>query len=271
MAATPHLRTITTRVTPRRALLSVAGLLLVFFAYTHLADLLRPPASPKAAFHTGVLRIGVDPSRPPFAFFTPDGQLAGLEIDLGNALGDVFELPVRFVPLGFDGLYDALRTDQVDVVIAGLQPVRHVNGNAAVYSRHYYNAGLVLVSERAYEDMHDLSGKALAYEFGSPSDAIAHRWLRRARPFDLLPYELPEYALDALRLGVADAALVDATSARLYLREHPTLDVHQEHITHAYYTIVSRSDRLDVLAVINAAVQRLDDDDTLEMLIARWL
>lgn len=257
---------------PRRIILwAVVGVLLVAMARPHIIDLFTAPPEASEVFHHNELRIGLDPSRPPFAFFDADGTYHGLEVDLGAALADDIGLPVRFVGLGFDGLYDALKTDQVDVVIAGLQPRYHLDGTAAIYSRHYFDAGLVLVSGAGYEDMRDLPGLALAYEFGSPADAEAHRWLRRVRPFALRPYELPEYALDAVRLGEADAALVDATTTRLYLREHPVFNAHYEPITHAWYTVVTRSDRPDILAVINTTLQQLDDNGTLEQLINEWL
>jgi ABC-type amino acid transport substrate-binding protein len=249
----------------------VVVVLLAAMARPHLVDLFTEPPAPHEVFHHNVLRVGLDPSRPPFAFFTEDGAYHGLEVQLSEALADEIGLPVRFVGLGFDGLYDALKTDQVDVVIAGLQPRYHKDGTAAIYSRHYFDAGLVLVSTAGYEDMRALPGLSLAYEFGSPADAEAHRWLRRVRPFELRPYELPAYALDAVRLGEADAALVDATTARLYLRDHPTFDASYEHITHAWYTVVTRSDRPDILAVINTTLQRLDDNGRLEDIINQWL
>ncbi|MEL6149272.1 MAG: transporter substrate-binding domain-containing protein [Chloroflexota bacterium] len=251
--------------------MTVVAVLVGAITQPHLENLLQTPAEPRTVFHAGELRVGLDPSRPPFAFFTEDGQYIGLEVDLGRALADEIGVPLRFVGLGFDGLYDALKTNNVDVVIAGLQPVYHIDGNAAVYSTHYFDAGLVLVSEAGFEDMHDLPGHALAYEFGSPADATAQRWLRRVRPFDLRPYELPEYALDAVRVGEADAALVDATTTRLYLREHQDFNASAEQITHAFYTVTLRNDRPDMLAVINDTLQQLYDDGTLDAILDDWL
>jgi polar amino acid transport system substrate-binding protein len=201
----------------------------------------------------------------------PDGQYVGLEVELAQAIADEIGIPVRFVGLGFDGLYDALKTKQVDVVIAGLQPVYHLDGNSAVYSTHYFDAGLVLVSNAGVENMRDLPTHALAYEFGSVADEEAHRWLRRVHPFELRPYELPEYALDAVRLGEADAALVDALTTRLYLRDHPTFNATYPQITHAFYTVTLRNDRPDMLNVINNTLQQLYDNGTLDTLLDEWL
>lgn len=237
-----------------------------------LDDWLTTERDPNRVFHHNELRIGLDPTRPPFAFFADDGRYIGLEVDLGEALGEHIGMPVRFVGLSFDGLYDALKTDQVDMVIAGLQPVYYLDGNDAIYSRHYFNAGLVLTSTNPnIKDMRDIPDHTLAYEFGSPADAEAHRWLRRVLPFELHPYELPHYALDAVRVGDADAALVDAATARLYLRDHPTMNAHWEYITNAWYTVTTRADRPDILNVVNITLRHLSHQGTLDAILDEWL
>ncbi len=219
-----------------------------------------------------VLRVGLDPSRPPFAFFNENGDYVGLEIDLTHAIGEELEVEIQFVPLGFDGLYDALRTNQADVVIAGLQPIFPAR-NGEAYTRHYFDAGLVLLTPptAAIESFSDLPGHTLAYEFGSPADALAHRWLRRVRPFDLRPYELPEYAVQAVDVGEANAALVDSLTARTYLHDNPTFAANLEQITHFYYAAAVREGRLDLLNALNTTLNTLDDSGTLERIIDDWL
>lgn len=219
-----------------------------------------------------VLRVGLDPSRPPFATFDADGDYIGLEIDLARAVGEALGVEVQFVPLGFDGLYDALRTNQVDVVIAGLQPVFPAR-NGEAYTRHYFDAGLMLLAAPPHNitSMRDLPGHALAYEFGSPADALAHRWLRRVRPFALRPYELPEYAPLAVHVGEADAALVDAVTARAYLRANPSFDATLAQVTHVYYAGAVREGRPDLLNALNATLNTLDESGTLGRIINDWL
>jgi polar amino acid transport system substrate-binding protein len=250
---------------------SVAALLLAAVFTPIIWDWLRAQDE-TLRFPNNVLRVGLDPSRPPFAFFTADGDYAGLEIDLAHAIGEELGVEIQFIPLGFDGLYDALRTNQTDVVLAGLQPVFPAR-NGEAYTRHYFDAGLVLLAqpERNIESFHDLADGALAYEFGSPADALAHRWLRRVRPFALRPYELPEYAVRAIDVGDADAALVDAITARTYLRDHPDLDASLEQITHTYYAGAVREGRTDLLDALNATLNTLDDSGTLGRIIDDWL
>lgn len=254
----------------RHFILITAGLSLLAGALIRILN--TPGVSPSSAelFPYGEMRIAVDASNPPFAVATAD-DLFGLEIDLGKALGDHFDMPVRFVNMSFDGLYDSLKADQADLVIAALS-IDPLRTGDVLYTRHYFNAGLTLVSpaERSVESMRDLAGHALAYEFGSNADALARRWLRRIAPFETQPYELPVYALDAVRLHIADAALVDAISARQYLRDH-NWNAILTPVTDNWYPIAVPINQPARWKALNDALQTLDEDGTLDQIVKDWL
>lgn len=220
-------------------------------------------------FPTGELIIAVDASYPPFAVATAD-DLYGLDIDVGQEIGRRMGIPVRFVNMGYDGLYDSLKAGQTDVVISALLMDGFRLGDVR-YTRFYFDAGLILVSDGQFETMNDLPGYSLAYEFGSAADTEARAWARRIGSFEHHPYELPAYALDAVRLGEADAALVDAITGRLYLRQHIDWDAQYKYINHAPFAVAVRIDRIFEWKLVNRALQAMVDDGTLGAIIDRWL
>lgn len=232
----------------------------------------RGPVEPVNPFPHGELRVGIDASFPPFGVVTADGDLAGLDVAIAEELGARLGLPVRFVNLGFDGLYDSLRVDQVDVVISALL-VNPLRRGEVHYTTPYFNAGLVLVTPSGgdIDSMRDLPGRSLAYQYGSLADAESRRWLRRVEPFATRPYELAEYALDAARLGEADAALVDAITARLYLRDHPDWSAAYHYVTDNPFAAATRRDQIHRFSAINSALNRMIEDGTLRRLIDEWL
>ena len=249
------------------------AILVTAWATPHAQQVLNQPRNPAQVFHSGRIRIGIDPSRPPFAFFNDNANYIGLEVELGRTLGEYIGLPVDFVGLGFDGLYDALTTKQVDIVIAGLQPNTSLANQRVLYSRPYFNNGLVLVSQtsRRIGDMEAVAGHSLAYAFGSEADAEAHRWLRRVAPFQLLPYELPEYALDAVKVGEANAAFVNALQAHQYLAKQTGWHAQVVPVTDQWFTIAIRVDRPDIWKVINDSLNALDETGTLDTILNNWL
>ncbi|MEO0565405.1 MAG: transporter substrate-binding domain-containing protein [Chloroflexota bacterium] len=256
-------------MTHPRSLIIWIACLIAMIAWPYAREIAQP-ATTRTLVEDGVLHVGLDPSRPPFAFFTEGGDYAGIEVDLAREIGQALNIPVELVPLGFDGLYDALRTNRADVVIAGLAPEEHQNG--VVYTRHYFDAGLVLITQHPDITFRDLPGRTLAYEFGAPADALTQRWRRQIAPFVGRPYELPEHAMMALHYGEADVALVDRRTARLYLREHPTFaPFFVEMVTNDWYAPAVREGRPDLVAALNTTLKALDDTGRLEAIIDRWL
>ncbi|MBP8950134.1 MAG: transporter substrate-binding domain-containing protein, partial [Candidatus Promineofilum sp.] len=125
---------------------------------------------------SGVLRIGVDPTFPPFA--TADGADAqGLDIDLARALADELGLEAQFTYFGYDGLYDALATGQVDVLISALVVAPERTADVA-YSDAYFDAGQVLIVPQAsaVAGMADLDGRTVAVELGALGHVEAQAW-----------------------------------------------------------------------------------------------
>ena len=231
----------------------------------------RPLPKAHEAFPYGEIRIGVDASYPPFAVATAN-DLFGLDIDLGNALAEAIDFPVRFVNMGYDGLYDSVRADQVDILISALLVDERLTSDV-YYTHPYIDAGLVLVTapDSSIQGIEDVGGSRLAYEFGSPADSEAREWSRRLEDFTTMPYELPEFALDALRLGQADATLVDAISYRLYLREHPDWESKSTVVTSIPIAIAIRRDRDETWRIINETLIDMIEDGRLDAILKRWL
>jgi ABC-type amino acid transport substrate-binding protein len=230
----------------------------------------QPPTRAKA-FPNGVMRVGVDASFPPFA--VDDGtQLYGLDIDLARALGDEMGVDVQFVNMGYDGLYDALRANRVDVIISALL-VNPARTRDVRYTRHYYDNGLLLITPPDSElvTMRDIPGRRIAFEYGSGAHSLLNQWSRRIPAFTERPYELPAYALDAVRLQEADVALVNTTDYRLYTHEYVDWSHRTNRVTSALYAIAVRHDRPDTFEWVDAALGSLQYDGRLADLINKWL
>ena len=169
---------------------------------------------------SGVLRIGVDPTFPPFA--AADGPDSwGLDIDLARALAAELGLEPQFTYFGYDGLYDALATRQVDVLISALVIAPERTADVA-YTDSYFDAGQVLVAPDGspVTDKADLDGRTLAVELGALGHVAAQTWQRSQPGVAVATYGSVDEALAAVAEGAADAALVDGVGGRLYLGEH---------------------------------------------------
>jgi lysine-arginine-ornithine-binding protein len=66
------------------------------------------------------VRIGVEGSYPPFSMVTPDGSLAGFDIDMAQALCAHMATPCELVQQEWDGMIPALKVRKFDAIVASM-------------------------------------------------------------------------------------------------------------------------------------------------------
>jgi ABC-type amino acid transport substrate-binding protein len=222
---------------------------------------------------SGVLRVGMDASFPPFEYVAANGTLAGLDVDLAQELGRRLGLEVQFVAnLPYDGLYDALAVGRVDVVISALvvNPDRMAD---FAYSASYFDAGQVLVvpSAGTVEKMADLGDRALAVEFGTEGDLEARKWARRLSGLRVIQYQTAKEAVAAVVAGKADAALVDHVSALAATGSESGLVIVETPVVERLYAVAVHRDSRHLLRAIDETLADMAADGTMESLIDEWL
>ena len=219
----------------------------------------------------GALRVGLDPTYPPFDALQ-DGEPAGYDVSLANAIAADLGVRVEFRTLALDTLYDALASRQTDVLISAL-PYIYERQKEVRYSIPYYQSGQVLVvraGNKSIKSPQDLGGKIVAVELGSNADTEARRLSREITPTLTLvsTYHSPDAALDVVARGAADAALTDNLSAQTYAAAHPqAIAILDPPITDDPY-VVAMPVRADALVTrINATIERLQASGELARMI----
>jgi len=252
-------------------LLSIAPLFIVPLIIAPLFACRPAPGALERVLESGVLRVGMDASYPPFEYVDGEGNLVGFDVDLAREVAARMGVEARFVAnLPYDGLYDALTAGQVDAVISALyvDPTRTAD---FAYSAPYFDAGQVLVVAGGIggiEGMEDLAGRVLAVEFGSEGDVVARVWEQRLAGLLILPCQTSGEALAKVASGEADAALVDRVSALAGLGDR--LEIVGEPVTEEPYAVAVRREDRGLLRAIDEALADLEADGTLGRLRQRW-
>jgi len=235
---------------------------------------------------TGELRVGLDASFPPFESLDANGNIVGFDPDLARAIAAKLGAEPVFVNIGFDGLYDALLADRVDVIISGLpyDPRRTQDAN---YSQAYFNAGQVLVvraDDTAFALSSDipsegrsgipipdlLAGRVVGVEWGSLADMEARRLKQDAEGIQTIPQPTAQDALNALVAGQADAAIADAVSAYQFMGESDKGVRIAEVLTDEPYVMATRIKSRRLADAIDVALAELHESGMLDSLRAKW-
>ncbi len=245
--------------------LAVIGAILLFGRQDPTAARIR---------QSGVWRVGMDPSFPPFESLDPaTGQPVGLDVDLVNAIAARWGVRAEIVGVGFDELVDAVAAHRIDSAVSAL-PIFEWRTKEVAFSRPYVEAGMVLAAPpgSAIRGPDDLAGRRVAAEWGSQGDAQARAIQTRLEGAVMLVLrESADAALAAVVSGEADAAITDAVSLALFRRGGGDLVAVGPPLTSDPYVVVVPADARTLLDDLNKALAAMAADGTLAALRERWL
>ncbi len=219
-----------------------------------------------------VLRIGIDPSSPPFIVDDGTGKLSGFDVALANELAKTWGVSIQYVYTGFDGLYDALNAQQFDLILSAL-PYNPNKTQDVFFSHAYFNNGPVLIvrgDDATTTDLANLQNRTIAVELGSNGDAAARKWQKRYA-LNLKQFDTSFDALRALPRGEASAAIVDPITFIDFQRAEADTGIKNWRIVgkplaDENYIIAVRRDSPSLLKEINAVIDSLRADGRLEEL-----
>ncbi len=233
---------------------------------------LAPDQSLRLVQESGVLRVGMEATFPPFETTDGAGNFGGLDVDLAQAVAAGLGVRAEFANLSYDTLYDALAARRVDVLISMIV-VEQERTMDVSYSPPYYDAGLLLVvaeGNPVITSTAGLAGRTVAVEAGSMAEEEARRLAGNLKDLTVRTFSEPEPALAAVARGEADAAVADPVTLSAFRRAGGRVVAVGPRLTSETYSVVTlRGDRALTLEVARI-VERLRTSGELDRLAARW-
>ncbi|WP_399540746.1 amino acid ABC transporter substrate-binding protein/permease [uncultured Microbacterium sp.] len=172
-------------------------------AFIAAGALLGGASAAAAADESETYVIGTDTTFAPFEFTSPEGDLVGIDMDLLRAIAadQGFEVEIR--QLGFDAALQALQSNQVDAVMAGMS-ITDERQQIFDFSDPYFTSGIQLgvLDESDIESLEDLDGKTVAVKTGTQGQTFAEE-NQDEYGFRVTPYSDTTDMVDAVKAGQA--------------------------------------------------------------------
>jgi len=159
------------------------------------------------------LRIGIEAAYPPFAYKTPEGNIAGFDYDIGNALCEEMKVECKWIEQEFDGLIPALKVRKFDAVLSSMN-ITEDRLKSVDFSKKYYNspARLAMKAGAVVNDpLVDLKGKKIGVQRASIYDRYATDKFAPAG-IEVVRYSSQNEIFLDLAAGRVDATLADAVN-----------------------------------------------------------
>jgi polar amino acid transport system substrate-binding protein len=216
------------------------------------------------------LRWGADPSGgAPYVFNDPNhpDQYIGYEKEMVDALAAAMDRKAEFVPSDWETLVSALQRKSFDVIVNGLEPTAD-RLKQIQFSKPYYIFQLALTVRKDEQQIHSLAD-CKNRVVGTLGNTAASRLLQK-EGIPMRGYADPVAAYRDLELNRLDAVIMDVPAEVFYVSKSTTLKRAGEPFFRGTYNIGLRKGDDALKAEVDAAIDKIIRDGTLERILHKW-
>lgn len=224
----------------------------------------------------GKLLIATSPDFPPFENLE-NGEMVGLDIEIGKAVAEKLGLEPEFVSLQFDSILTAVAAGtQADIGISGLT-VDPERAKTVDFSDSYYVDDLSvavmknnadITADNADEALNK-EGVVIAVQSGTSGETYVKENYPKAT---VQPYGNSTDAFAALQSGQANAVCTNkAVVERMLANAYADAQVVKSIATGEEYAVAVAQENKALTAAINKALEELRADGTIDALVAKYM
>lgn len=217
--------------------------------------------------------IGTDLTFAPFEFQDSNDEYIGIDIDLLNAIAEDQGFKVNLKPLGFDSAIQAVQSNQIDGMIAGMS-ITDERKKSFDFSEPYFDSGLQMAVKQgntSIETYDDLDGKTVAAKVGTESAAFLEK-NEKKYGYTIKNFDDATGLYQALQNGEADAIFDDYPVLGYAITNGQKLQLIGEKETGSSYGFaVKKGQNPELIKQFNAGLKKLKEDGTYDKIVATYI
>ena len=217
----------------------------------------------------GKLTMATNATFPPYEMTTDAGTIEGIDVDTAQAIAEKLGLELQIDDMDFDAALLSVQQGKADIAMAGITVT---DERMAVMSfSDSYATGIqsVIVSEGSdIASVDDLAGKKIGTQRGTTG------YLYCSDDFGedaVVAYDNGLTAVQALNNGQVDAVVIDNEPAKAYVESNPGLKILDTSYAEEDYAIGMNKSNTALLEAVNAALEELKADGTLQAIVDKYI
>ena len=245
------------------------------------ADPALTAALPQKYRDAGQVRVASDVPYAPFEFFKPEGSqtIAGVDYDLGQAIGAKLGVKFAFTPQKFDGIIPAIQAGKFDAVISAMTD--NAKRQAVLTFVDYSASGTGILVKKGnpngIKTYKDLCGKAIAAQSGTKQVELVDTWQKDCAGNNIQLQQFPKDsdAQLAIASGKVVASILTKPAAGWAAKQTGQFEVAEDPAAPNGYDATPNGIGVpkaqnDLAIAIQKALQSLIDDGTYTKIQAQY-
>ena len=217
------------------------------------------------------IKFGTNAEFPPFEFVAANGVIDnydGIDMAIAKKIADDNGMSVQMENMEFDALLIALENGQVDAVIAGMT-ITDEKSEAVAFSHPYYTAEQVMIVKEGSDikTAADMADKKIVVIQGFTGETCV-----KELGYKYEAFKKGTEAILELVNGKCDVVVIDSATAEQYVKDNEGLAIVKDSSAFEKedYGIAVKKDNKELLDKINASIDKMIEDGTINELSAQY-
>ncbi len=215
-----------------------------------------------------VLKMGTNATFPPYEFKAGE-EFKGIDVEIAAAIAEELGMKLEVVDMEFDSIITSVQKGEVDFGMAGMTVTDERKKEVDFTSSYATGVQVIVVAEGSdIATLDDLEGKKIGTQLGTTGDIYSKDDFGEE---NVVSYSKGADAIIALKGGDVDAVIIDNEPAKTFVADNAGLKILDTEYAIEDYAIAINKDNTELLDKINAALEKLTADGTIDKIIAGYI
>ena len=216
----------------------------------------------------GVLTMATNAYFPPYEYYDGDA-IVGIDAEIAAAVAEKLGLELKIEDMEFDSIITAVSTGKADMGLAGMTVTEERLQNINFSTSYATGVQSVIVPEDSeIATLDDLAGKKIGVQLATTGDIYATDEFGAE---NVEQYNKGNDAVMALVSGKIDAVIIDNEPAKSYVSANEGLKILDTEYAVEDYAACIAKENTGLLDAVNAALEELKADGTLQSIIDKYI
>ena len=217
----------------------------------------------------GKLTMATNATFPPYEMTTDNGTIEGIDVETAQAIADKLGRALQVDDMDFDAALLSVQQGKADIAMAGITVTDERKAVMAFSDSYATGIQSIIVPEGSdIASADDLAGKKIGTQRGTTG------YLYCSDDFGedaVVAYDNGLTAVQALNNAQVDAVVIDNEPAKAYVESNPGLKILDTSYAEEDYAIGMNKDNTALLDAVNAALEELKADGTLQSIVDKYI
>ena len=223
----------------------------------------------------GVLTMATNAAFPPYEYIE-GGAIVGIDADIAAAIAEKLGLEIQIEDMEFDAIIEAVKSGKADIGLAGMTVTPDRAEEVNFTASYATGVQVVIVTEdSAITSVDDLFAEGASNVIGvqrNTTGDLYTTWdLEDAGLATIDRYSKGAEAVQALKTGKVDCVVIDNEPAKAFVAEVEGLKILDTEYILEEYAGAMNKDNAELFEAVNAALEELIADGTIQAIIDQYI